>query len=98
VNLQHINVGSQSLDTGVHSIEDMLARQTNAVDEVAAIACRSSDRWEFAFVVNTVETLCQDHDAVTWDVVLRQGFADDLLGPTMRIDIRLSQMSTISNW
>lgn len=97
MDLQYINVGSQALDTGVYSIEDMLARQTNAIDKVAAITCCGSDRWEFALVVNTVETLCQDHDAITRDVVLRQGFADDLLRSAMRIDIRLSQMSTIFN-
>lgn len=89
MDLQHIDVGSQTLDAGIYRIEDMLARQSHAVYKLAIISCRGSDGRELTLVVNAEETLGQDHDAVTRDVVLLQGFSNYFFGSTMRIDIRL---------
>lgn len=77
VDLQHIDVRAQPLNTGIDRIEDMLPGETDAVDEGAIIAGRGRDGREVAFVVDAEEALGQDDDAVAGDVVLLQGFADD---------------------
>jgi hypothetical protein len=69
VDLQHIDVRAQSGNAGVHSVEDVLAGQSDAVDEVVVVASACGDRWVFAFVVDAEETLCHDYHAVAGDVV-----------------------------
>ena len=69
VDLQYINVRAQSGNAGVHSVEDMLARQADSVDEVVVVASACGDRWVFAFIVDAEETLCHDYHAVAGDVV-----------------------------
>lgn len=70
VNLEYIDVRAESLNASVHRVEDMLPRQTDAVDEGAVVACRRRDRREVALVVDAEEALGQDDDAVAGDVVL----------------------------
>lgn len=79
VDLQHVDVRAEPLDAGVDRVEDVLARQADAVDEVAVVAGRGRDGREVALVVNAVEALGQDDDAVAGDVVFLQGFAEDFL-------------------
>ena len=89
MNLQHVDVSAQTLDTRINRIKDVLAGQANTVDKVPIIAGCRGDGWEFALVIHAEEALGQDDYAVARDVVLFQGFANYLLGSAMGIDISL---------
>lgn len=97
VNLEHVDVRAKTLDAGVNGIEDMLARQTDAVDKSPFVARGLPDGWELALVVDAVEALGHDNHPVAGNVELLQGLANDLLRATVGIDIRLvSYMSRVS--
>lgn len=55
--LQHIDVCTQTFDAGVDGVEDVLARQAGAVDEGAVVCSACGDGWELALVVDAEETL-----------------------------------------
>lgn len=89
VNLQHVDVGSQSLDTGVNGVEDVLAGQADPVDETTVVSTGSRNRREVALVIHTEVALGQDDNPVTGNRELLQGFANDLLGTAVGVDISL---------
>jgi hypothetical protein len=79
MNLQDVDVRAQSLYAGIYRIEDVLAGQTDTVDQVTVVASRRRNRREIALVVHAEEALGEDDHAIARDVVLFQGLADDLL-------------------
>lgn len=89
VDLQHIDIGTQSLNAGVDGIEDVLARQTNTVHKAAVVVGGGGDGRHLAFVVDTVEALGEDDNTVAGDVVLLQGLSEDFLGLAVGVDVRL---------
>lgn len=58
VNLQDINVGAQTLDTGVDSVEDVFARQADAVDPGAVVGARGGNGRLVALVVDAEVAFC----------------------------------------
>lgn len=90
MDLQDIDVGTQPLDTGVDSVEDVLAREADAVDPGAVVGARGRDGGLVALVVDAEIALGQDDDAVAGDVVFLQRFADDLFGFAVGVDVGLS--------
>ena len=89
VDLEHIDIGTQTLDASVNGIEDVLARQTDSVDEVSFIACGFPDGREFALVIDPEIALGHDDHTVAGNVELLQGFTNDFFGATVGIDIGL---------
>lgn len=90
VNLQHVDISAEPLDTGVDCVEDVLARQAHTVDKGAVVARRRRNRRLAAAVVDAEEALGQDDDAAARNVVLLQCLADDLLRAAVRVDVGLS--------
>ena len=93
VDLQHVDVGAQPLDASVHRVEDVLPRQSDAVDEAGVVASGRRDGRLTALIVHAEEALGQDDHAVTRDVVLLQRLADDLLGAAVGVDVGLGALA-----
>ena len=89
VDLEDVDVGTQALDTGVDGVEDVLAGETDAVDEFAVVDSRGGDRGHLAFVVNTKEALGEEDNAVAGDVVFLEGLAEDFFGLAVGVDVGL---------
>lgn len=93
VDLQHVDVSAQPLDASLHRVEDMLPRQSDAVDEVAVVAPARRDGRLAPLIVDAEEALAQDDHAVSRDVVLLQRLADDLLGAAVGVDVSLGALA-----
>lgn len=89
MNLQHIDIRAESLHARINRIEDMLPRETSAIDEFTVVCRRRRNGWKFALVINAEVAFGQNDHAVARDVELLQGLADDFLGPTVGVDVRL---------
>lgn len=89
MDLQDVNVCAQTFDTSIDCIEDMLARQSGAVDERTVVGSGGRDGRELALVINAEEALGQNDYAVARDVVLLQGLSNDFLGFAVGVDIGL---------
>lgn len=89
VDLQHIDVCPQTLDALLHSIEDMLARQTNLVHELAVVCRHRRNAERRVILIDSKVALGQQHDLGARDVVLLQRLSDDALACAVRVDVRL---------
>ena len=89
MNLQDIDVSSQSLDASIDGIKDMLAGQADAVHVWAIVLAGKRNRRLLSFVINAEEALGENDDAVTRDVVFLQGFAYDFFGAAVGVDVGL---------
>lgn len=89
MDLKHIDIRSQTLNTSVDSVEDVLARETDAVHKVAVVLARGRDGGKLALVVDAEEALGEDNDAIAGDGVFLEGFAEDLLGDAVGVDVGL---------
>lgn len=89
VDLQHVDIGTQTLDTGVDGVENVLAGETHAVHEVTVVGPGGGNWGHFAFVVDTKEAFGQDDHAVAGDLVLLEGFAEDFFGAAVGVDVGL---------
>ena len=96
MDLQHVDIGTQSLDAGVDGIEDVLARETNTVHKAAVVVRGGGDGRHLAFIVNTEEALGEDDNTVTGDVVLLQSLSEDFLRLTVGVDIGLGMTKSVS--
>lgn len=91
VNLQDINVGTQSPHARIHSVEDMLAWQTHAVDPGAVVNCNGpimSYQRGF-FLLHTEEAFGQDDDVGSRNVELLQRLADNFFRFPIWVDVGL---------
>jgi hypothetical protein len=80
MDLEHINVRAQPLNAFINRIQDVLPAQPHAVRPLAIIrdtpdGCSAA----LTVVINAKVTFTKDHDLVSWDVILLQRLADDLL-------------------
>lgn len=97
MDLQDIDIRAQTLNTSVDSVEDVLARETDAVHEAAVVTARGGDWRELALVVNAEEAFGEDDDAVAGDGVFLEGFAEDLFGDTVGVDVGLRSVSSFAS-
>jgi hypothetical protein len=57
VDLKHVNISSQSLNTGINGLQDVSARKTDAVQEVTRVLSPGLERgWKVPLIVHTKET------------------------------------------
>lgn len=87
MDLENINISPKSLNARINRIKDMLPRQSNSVHHIALILAAGRNRRELALIINTVEALGHDHDAVARYVVFLQRLADDFFGAAVRVHI-----------
>jgi hypothetical protein len=87
MDLKHVNVGSQSSNTPIDSIEDVLSAQSNLVYHRSVIGAGTSNCRLASIICDTKIALAQDDNLVSRDVVLFKSLSDDLLGPSIRIDV-----------
>lgn len=87
MDLQNVDMGSQSRNTLVNSIKDMLPAQANLIDHLAIICTRSSNRWLASIARNSEIAFAQDDDFVSRDIVFLEGLADDLFRASVGVDI-----------
>jgi len=89
MDLEKIDIGAQSLNAVINSIDDMLAGETDTVNERAVVLAREPDWGLLALVVDAEVALGEEDDAVAGDVVLLQGFAEDFFGLAVGVDVGL---------
>lgn len=89
MDLQDVDICAQTFDAGINCVEDMLARQSGAVDEWTVVGSGGRDGRELALVINAEEALGQNDHAVARDVVLLQSLSNDFLGFAVGVDIGL---------
>lgn len=93
VNLKHIDVCAETLDTLLDGIEDVLAAETNLVDHLAIVYRDRRDTERGIFLVDAEVALGEKDNLLARDVVLLDGFGDDLLGDAVRVNVGLEQLS-----
>lgn len=90
VDLEDVDVGSQSLDARINSVKNMLSAQPDPVNplrvNITPRGCVYTLLSLFG-VCDAEVALCQDNDAVARDVVFFKSLAKDSLGFTVRIHI-----------
>ena len=87
MDLQHIDVCTQSLHTGFYSIEDMLPAQPDLIDHLAVIGAHGADT-RLAVVRCHAEVAFGEKDEfAAWDVIFFDGFGDDAFGFAVGVDV-----------
>ena len=92
MNLQHIDIRTQPLDTRLHRIKDMLPRQPHLIHKVPVIGAvfgRIPLPARRARRINAEETFREKDDFRARDVVFTDGFADDFFGAAEGVDVGL---------
>lgn len=90
MDLQHVDVRPQARDALVDGVEDVLARQADAVDELRAVVGARREDGRLRAVLGDAEVAFgQDGDLVTRDGVLLERLADDFFAAAVRVDVRL---------
>ena len=89
VNLQNIDVGTKALGALFNGVEDVLPAETNPVDHLAVVGRDRRDGEGRVFFVDAEVAFREEDDLVARDVVLLEGFADDLLGDAVGVDVGL---------
>lgn len=95
VDLKHIDICAETLDALLDGIEDVLAAETNLVDHLAIVCGDRCDSECGIFLVDAEVALGEEDKLLARDVVLLDGFGDDLLGDTVGVDVGLKQLSAI---
>jgi hypothetical protein len=93
VDLEHIDICAETLDALLDGIEDVLAAETNLVDHLAIVYRDGCDTECRIFLVNAEVALGEEDKLLARDVVLLDGFGDDLLRDAVGVDIGLEQLS-----
>jgi hypothetical protein len=89
VNLQNIDVCTKAFDALFNGVEDVLTAETNLVDHLAVVGRDRCDAEGRVFFVDAEVAFREEDDLVARDVVLLEGFADDLLGDAVGVDVGL---------
>jgi hypothetical protein len=89
VDLQDIDICAETLNASINRIKDMLARKTGTVNKWTVVSRRCGNGREVSLIVDTEETLGENHHAIARDVVLLQSLSDNLLGFAMGVNIGL---------
>ena len=90
VDLKHVNIGSQSLYTGINGLQDVSARKTDAVQEVTRVLSPGRERGgEVPLIVHTKETFSQNYHSGTGDAVFLQSLSHDFFGFAVGVHIGL---------
>lgn len=89
MDLKDIDICAQTLDASIDGVEDMLARQSGAIDKWTVVGSRGRNGREVALVVDAEEALGENDHAVARNVVLLQGLSNNFLGFTVGVDIGL---------
>jgi hypothetical protein len=102
VDLQYIDVCAQPLDTGIDGVEDMLAGETNTVDDHWAIVHSRGHELlllrhsrELFRVKDAAIAFGENDDSFTANVVVLQGLANDTLGVAEGVEISLGHYSAL---
>ena len=85
VDLEDVDVRSQTLHTRLDGVDDVLARETKAVHKLAVVGGAERGR---VVISHGEEDLGHDDDAFARNVVLLERLADDLLRLAVAVDIR----------
>jgi hypothetical protein len=93
VDLKHVNISSQSLNTGINGLQDVSARKTDAVQELTRVLSPGLERgWKGPRFVDTKETFGQNYHSGTGDVVFLQSLSHDFFGFAIGVHIRLARI------
>lgn len=92
VDLQDIDVCTKALDALLNSVEDVLAAEADLVDHLAVVDGHRCDTERWVFFVDTEVAFRKEDELVAGDVVLLDGFGDDLLGDAMGVGVGLKQL------
>lgn len=89
VDLQNIDVCAEALDALLDSVEDVFAAEADLVDHLAIIGGyrRNTERW--ILLVDAEIAFREENELVAGNVVLRDGFGDNLLRDAMGIYVCL---------
>lgn len=90
VDLKEIEVRcTETFKTGLDGVEDGRSAQPSLVDVIFTLleVLRVPDVYHVRFFPDRPETLGQQDQFVTWDVVLLDGGADHLFRDSVRIDV-----------
>lgn len=96
MNLEHIQIRAKSLDASIHSSEDMLPRQPNAIHHDPIVNTHPGQLFlirqsiQITWVWNPTVAFRQDDDSLARDVVFLQSLGDNTLGLAKGIDIGLA--------
>jgi hypothetical protein len=93
MDLQDIEVGSKSCDTGIDRIEDMLPRKADLIHHHSIIDAHSLEHLHLVhfliFVWKASKALRQEDDALARDLVFANCCADDAFGISGLVDVGL---------
>jgi hypothetical protein len=83
----------KTLKRCIHSIENGLSRKTTLVRVVCKLwhffaIINSSQAWVFPYIS---EAFCEYDELVAWNIVLLDGFANDIFRNTVGIDVGYKQ-------
>ena len=89
MDLQHVDVGAQALDTGFDGVEDVLAGQADLVDHGAVVGAHLGDRRLRAVLLHAKVAFGEDDQLLARDAVLFDRLGDDFLGAAVGIYVGL---------
>lgn len=89
MDLKDIDVCSKALDTLLDGVEDVLTAETDLVDHLAVVGGNRCDTEGRVLFVYTEVAFREEDELVAGDVVLLDGFGDDLLGDAVGVDVGL---------
>lgn len=79
VDLKHVYVCPQSLNALLYCIQDVLSAQSDLIDHIIVVGGDGGNALAGIRLVNTEVAFRENDDLVPWDIVLLEGFGDDLL-------------------
>jgi hypothetical protein len=90
LDLENVDVRSQTFDARFHSIKNMFPRQANPIHHPSVIdGSGIHGKLRFTASTRTKSAFRHEHDILPWDVVRLECFGDDFFGAAVRIEIGL---------
>lgn len=87
VDLEHVNVSAETLNTTVHGLEDMLPREADLVHAGPIVTGQVGWVDGSLVLVDELETFGHDDELGAGDVILLDGGADDFLGAAVGVGV-----------
>ena len=87
LDLQHIDVGAEPLNTSFNCIEDVFPRKPDAIDSRSVVDGEFGNIQRSTTFINPMKTFRKNHDLMARDVVCLEEFAHNFLALPVRIGV-----------
>lgn len=89
MDLQHVDVCTESFHAGINRVEDVFSRQAGSVHKISIILASLCNRQLLSRIINAKVAFREDDDSAAGNIELLQSLTDDLLATPIAIYIGL---------